>query len=70
MNYDWINTAIENRGVMTLSMVNGRTVATMNWKGEDPVSGGSATTVPDAINQLNAALHEDAAIEMQESGSA
>jgi hypothetical protein len=64
MKYDWINISLENRGIVTVSLLPQGIVASMNWPGTDPVSGEPQTTLPDALTALNAALEDDAAEEV------
>ena len=61
MKYDWITIAMENGGVLTASIGPHGISATMNWKGVMPITGGTVTTIPDALTSLNAALEDDAA---------
>jgi len=52
---------MENGGVLTASIGPHGMSATMNWKGIEPITGGTVTTIPDALTSLNAALEDDAA---------
>ena len=70
--WHWIKSAITAGGVMTMSSpMPGKTYfqATMNWKGEDPVSGKMHMDPLDAMTSLNQALMEDAADEMVANGN-
>ena len=67
---EWIQIAIENGGYMNMTMFNGTFSAQMRWRGGSPVMVEGLKNVAEAINALDAALAEDAANEMAESGKA
>jgi len=70
MNYDWIEAAMENGGVMTTSRNQKGIKCTMHWKHiVERIQGDYHSTFPDAVNSLNAELADDAGKEMAASGA-
>jgi len=68
MQYYWINKAMENGGVMTITRRRRKVKATMYWKHGKKVRGPESHTIPDALAALDQALGDDAADEMIEGG--
>jgi len=65
MKYTWMQTALENGGVMTASIALKGVVVTMNWRGYASISSEQCATIEDALQSLETALEDDAANEMQ-----
>ena len=68
MNDEWIEIALLNEAVMTVSYVKKQYRATMNWRHCESVSGEGKDTITEAVESLNQQLLDDAAEEMADAG--
>ena len=57
----WIKLALEDAGIVTISLLPHGIVASMNWHGlAETISGQPTMTIEDALESLNDALEDNA----------